>query len=297
MPIINHKGGIYRITNLINNKIYIGQSKNLTTRFRQHLYELKNNRHHNSHLQNTYNIVGKKAFKFDILEECTIEERDDRERYWIDYYKSTDPQFGYNYQSGGCDTRTISEETKQKIIKALTGRPVSLSTRLKIGDANRGRVISEEGRANMVASNSCHPAWNKGIPPSEEQIEKQRVAMTGKVLGPCSEERKIKIGNANRGKTSWAKDKHKSDEFKQLLSEKFKGRTYSDETLKRMSEGQKGKTLSEETKRKISEAQEFNERRVDTTPEMLDDLKCGISRRQFQSKYNCLGPWRRYKVN
>ena len=50
--------GIYAIENLLNGKIYVGSSMNLNRRKAQHLYALRNNCHHNSHLQSAFNKHG-----------------------------------------------------------------------------------------------------------------------------------------------------------------------------------------------------------------------------------------------
>ena len=61
------KSGIYKITNKIDGKCYIGQSSNIKKRFKDHRYDLKYNKHDNPYLQNAYNKYGKDNFKFEIL--------------------------------------------------------------------------------------------------------------------------------------------------------------------------------------------------------------------------------------
>ena len=91
--------GIYLIKNKINNKKYIGQSKRLTERKRDHFHTLRNNTHHNGHLQNAYNIYGESNFEFKIICECEKDELNELEEYFIDLYDAyTD---GYNMTAGG----------------------------------------------------------------------------------------------------------------------------------------------------------------------------------------------------
>lgn len=107
--------GIYKITNKINDKCYIGQSKNIIKRWKT---EYKWNKV-NKHLQSAFNKYGLENFDFEIIEECAAELLDIREKYWINIYNSFDRNFGYNKTLGGSGTlgRTfiMSEETKNKI--------------------------------------------------------------------------------------------------------------------------------------------------------------------------------------
>lgn len=86
--------GIYKITNNINGKIYIGQSRNIESRWQQHQEPARN-----SLISRAIKKYGVDNFTFEVIEECTIEELDKREIYWIDYYKSFDN--GYNLTRGG----------------------------------------------------------------------------------------------------------------------------------------------------------------------------------------------------
>ena len=65
--------GIYSITNIINNKKYIGQSVDIKSRLRNHKWELRHNRHFNDHLQKSFNKYGEICFIFDIVCECKEE--------------------------------------------------------------------------------------------------------------------------------------------------------------------------------------------------------------------------------
>lgn len=63
-----NKSGIYQIRNLLNNKIYIGSAYNLSDRFNCHKSLLKNNKHGNFYLQQSYNKYGAENFQFEVLE-------------------------------------------------------------------------------------------------------------------------------------------------------------------------------------------------------------------------------------
>jgi len=88
--------GIYKITNLINNKLYIGSSNNIEKRKIAHFSLLKRNKHHSIYLQNSYNKYGKNAFKFEIIELCSKEDLFLKEQFYVDFYISYKPLYGYN---------------------------------------------------------------------------------------------------------------------------------------------------------------------------------------------------------
>jgi group I intron endonuclease len=64
--------GIYKITNIKNDKCYIGESMNIERRLEEHKELLKNNSHHSYTLQHDYNIYGESAFTYDVLEEFDL---------------------------------------------------------------------------------------------------------------------------------------------------------------------------------------------------------------------------------
>ena len=96
------KSGIYEILNLENNKRYIGQSVNITSRWSQHRSSLRKGTHGNTYLQSSWNKYGEQAFVFRILELIDPNNKsllNEREDYWMDYYESLKVGGGYNFQS------------------------------------------------------------------------------------------------------------------------------------------------------------------------------------------------------
>lgn len=89
--------GIYKIQNLINGKIYIGQSVHIQARFNQHKNEAKNG--NTRPLYNAIRKYGIENFSFEIIEECSKEMLNEREIYWIKKYDSF--HNGYNLTPGG----------------------------------------------------------------------------------------------------------------------------------------------------------------------------------------------------
>ena len=76
--------GIYKITNLENKKFYIGSSKNISQRWAKHKALLRHDKHENPKLQSSWNKYGEENFKFEILEECDLENLLIREQYYLD---------------------------------------------------------------------------------------------------------------------------------------------------------------------------------------------------------------------
>ena len=76
--------GIYKLVNLVNGKIYIGSTKNMRMRLWKHRALLRHNKHHNPHLQASWNKYGEGNFDYCILEVCNEEHQYEREQYYID---------------------------------------------------------------------------------------------------------------------------------------------------------------------------------------------------------------------
>ncbi len=160
------KVGVYRIRNVINNKVYIGSTSTaFSSRKQAHFNTLRKNKHHSEHLQKSYNKYGENNFIFEILEICNKNKVIKLEQKWLDKIKSYLPQNGYNLLriAGSCKGRVLTQEHKDKISKSEKGKHVSKETKLKLSIANKGKGLGETRPLR-------------------------------------SEETKRKIGNANRGR-------------------------------------------------------------------------------------------------
>lgn len=94
--------GIYRIIDTVENKSYIGKSKDIKTRIRKHQYRLKKGIHHNRYLQRAWDKHGQSEFVFEILEECEVEELESLETYYIYAYDSFENGFNMSIGREGC---------------------------------------------------------------------------------------------------------------------------------------------------------------------------------------------------
>ena len=164
--------GIYKITNIDNNKVYIGQSKNIINRLQNHKNALIKNKHFNWHLQNAWNNYGESKFTFSIIEQCNVDDLDEREMYWINYYNSHNRINGYNKTLGGKGPIGYKHDyqTKLKISKANKGRispnkgkKYSIEHRKKLSQIHKGKKLTEEWKLKISQSNKGKTPWNKGI--------------------------------------------------------------------------------------------------------------------------------------
>lgn len=91
---------IYKITNLVNQKIYVGKTtKTIEERWKTHWADAQRVDIRNRPLYKAFNKYGKDNFKIECLEECSIDMLDDRETYWIEHLGSF--KYGYNATIGG----------------------------------------------------------------------------------------------------------------------------------------------------------------------------------------------------
>ena len=110
MKKITDSTGIYAFRNKESGKVYVGQSKKVLTRKKQHERGDTNN---SRRFHNAMNKHGADGFEFTILEYCDVELLDEREGYWINQLNSLYPN-GYNLTSGGGAFQKHHEETKKK---------------------------------------------------------------------------------------------------------------------------------------------------------------------------------------
>ena len=177
-PVGKIKKDIYIIKNDINNKIYIGQSLDAEKRFLSHCKKNKDN----SLIDKAIQKYGAEHFWYEILE-SQIENYNEREKYWINYYNSLTPD-GYNILSGGenppifygnnhPNTKLLEEQLKQ-LKEELRNTNISLSVLSKKYDISKKQILrinqgisrAEIGEEYPIRKN---PNINGKL--SEEQVE------------------------------------------------------------------------------------------------------------------------------
>ena len=166
--VTTNQSGIYRIKNLETGAMYIGQTaRSFASRWSDHRWELKAGRHHNEHLQRSYNKHGADAFEYKILEVIPQGDRTDQE--FVNYMNEREIILiaehdalsnGYNQTDGG---------------RGMLGYVTSSATKRKLRKANLGKTLTKE------------------------HIEKIRAAQIGIPRGPLSEEHKRKLSEIHMG--------------------------------------------------------------------------------------------------
>ena len=112
------KPGIYEIYCQSNGKSYIGQAKNVYCRLAGHSGKLKNNKHENNYLQNTFNKYGEKNFVFKCLEYLDSDDSillKEREAFWIGAFKTMIHERGFNIQDPN-ESRSKNKKNKKVFI-------------------------------------------------------------------------------------------------------------------------------------------------------------------------------------
>lgn len=185
---------IYKIECVKNGKCYIGQTKNFKKRVQDHLLKLNKNNHYSNLLQLDFNNYGIESFVFEILEEVSELESDEKERIWIKELTSV-----YNTESGGVKNKKLAQKTK-----------LLLSEKGKIRYQTHYKYINSK-EAIVKRSKT-----NTGKKRTDEFREKMSVLASNRVGEKNSffgkthtEETKRKISEANKGKYDGGKPKIK----------------------------------------------------------------------------------------
>lgn len=185
--------GIYKITNIINGKVYIGQADDINRRWYHHkyYYQVKDNL-----IYRAMRKYGIENFSFEVIEECSIEALDEREIYYIEQYNSyinAEKSNGYNATLGGSTSRGYrhTEETKEKIREKKKGKKLSEETKRKIGEALKGKNNFFYNKHFIGEENSMY-----GKHHSEESKQKMSKSHKGKKL---TQEHKDSLKEARKG--------------------------------------------------------------------------------------------------
>lgn len=227
--------GVYKITNTIDGKYYIGSSVDIKARWNRHRRDLNKGLHNNRHIQNAWIKYGETRFCFEILLECDKNIVLDEEQHILNQSFMTEGNNIYNV------ARNCKAPMKG-VSSPMKGRTHSLITRAKMTEShlekqspNRGNRLSIEVREKMSEDRKGekHPMWGRKIKESTLR----------------------KISESCQGRESPMKGKKHSKETLAKISLANKGKIVSLDTRKKLSIAGLGRIHSMETRIKLSIAQ------------------------------------------
>jgi group I intron endonuclease len=214
--------GVYKISNLVSDRYYIGYSKNINKRFYVHRCKLKNSCHDNIFLQRAYNLDGEDKFIYEIIHRCNTEkEAKEIELQYLTDLSIRDKLYNLNYNNSGGDLLTNhpdKESIREKIIKSYTETISKMSCEErkekygKIGEKNGmyGKTHTEEARKILSEIKK-----NKNTGEENSFFGKHHTKETKQKFSEIAKQR---IGEKNP-----FFGKHHTEETKEKLREKIKG--------------------------------------------------------------------------
>lgn len=193
--------GVYKITNLVNGKVYIGASKNIEKRWSAH-------RNGHTPIADDLKTFGLENFKFEVLLECPEDMLCQWERDMICLYDADDPKKGYNSPK--------DSPYSLKRAEVLKGRHLSEETKRKMSETHKGKSLSDEAKRKLSEALKGRSSKRKGITLSEEHRRKISETRKGHMT---SDETRRRMSEAHKGKPAWNRGKSHSEEAKRKMSE------------------------------------------------------------------------------
>jgi len=188
MDKVDMQSGVYEILNTLNGHRYIGSSKNIVSRWRDHKKTLRANNHRSRYLQRAWNKYGEGLFKFSVLVCCEKEHNLLYEQMFIDKLnpsynleKIAGSSLGTKRSESAIENMRkakadIGEETREKMSRWQMGRKLPKETREKQSLVRRGRKLSAEHKQKIAKAHLSKPRTR--LKP-EEVLEIVRLYNTG----------------------------------------------------------------------------------------------------------------------
>lgn len=260
MTIDKRKTGVYRIRNLINDKKYVGSAgSSFSQRWKDHRRHLRKGTHHSAYLQNSWNKYGEDAFVFEIIERTAPEHAVAVEQTFIDFWKATDPQYGYNVcpTAGSRLGYKQSQDMKDKIAAANNQRYLDPVEHERSSESQRVRWADEDARAAQSAALKEH--WSDTA--VRDEMSRKAIARLS------SPEARKKASDSAKKRYQ---DPQKLKAFLELMA--------SNAVRTAMSEAHQD--ISDETRSKMSIAHKANWANPDYRAKMLAARAAGHARRK-----------------
>ena len=242
---------VYVTTNLINGKQYVGdRSCDCDPKIDPYFGSGR------PYFKRALNEYKKENFKKEVLEifPTRLEAFNAQEKYIIEFNTLIPNGYNISPKGGHLFKGSMSNETKRKIGNAnkisLKGHKLSEESIQKRLKTIKGRPSPLIGKKQSIDSITKRAKSNTGKKRTLAQRENMKVAQQNRK--PLTTEQRKHISDAKKGKIPWMKGKHHTKETKKIIAEKQKGRIFSKETRMKISKSQKGKIISKETREKMS---------------------------------------------
>lgn len=193
MPKINYSTGVYSWRNVINGKRYIGSTtRSFKARRQETVMLLLRGKCHNRHLQAAWDKYGAEHFVFTVLERCPRSKCIEREQWWIDHFKSTDPKKGYNLcpTAGGAFGYKHTPESIKRMSAAAKLRKMTIHGRASLAVARKAKWADPEFRKMML---EVHAKRNTNPVEKERLVEMNKKAVLARKGTHHTEETKKRI--------------------------------------------------------------------------------------------------------
>lgn len=197
MSTLTRISGIYRINCSANGKFYVGSSQNIGRRWQTHVRNLRNQTHHNPHLQHAWDKFGGDAFSIELLEETPTNELTLREQVWLDRYLTLDRDRCFNVSTSADSPmrgRKHSKTTRQRFSRSRRGAQNANYRNKYTACLTCGKKFHYYGAKNVrkYCSHKCYAV----APKSDETLRKHRNAAKGRPRDKVS----VEIGADQRRK-------------------------------------------------------------------------------------------------
>lgn len=171
--------GIYKIMNKINNRYYVGSTKNFKSRKQRHFQGLRKGMHINKALQNAWNKYGEQNFEFIIIENVDEDNLLIVEQKYLDIAKLDSKSYNFSWNSTAPMTgKKLTEEQKKKIGISHKGKIVSKQTKEKIRNSRLGTTKSDAEKIKVSGENNPrHKLTNEIVDELRELYSKPKVTM------------------------------------------------------------------------------------------------------------------------
>lgn len=246
------KSGIYKITNSVSKKFYVGSAKDINKRWCRHKLDLKNNKHHNIILQRAWNKYDSSNFIFEIIEECSIEKLFEKEQYYIDTLK---PIYNISLDACGGDNLTnnpnrikiiqkMTESIKKRFLNMTEEERKNLSEKCKgEKNSNFGNKWNDESRKNLSIKKKIFYENNSPINKGKKLEELVGEEKAKKIKENLSANAAKRTGEKN----PFFGKKHKN-ETKEKWSDIRKGKYTGDQNIEFIIDGKEYRSLGEASK-------------------------------------------------